>query len=68
MAKVTGVGGFFFRARDPKALAAWYEEHLGITPAPTDMETATLDVQRRGDGLCPVFGGHGLISGRTRRS
>ncbi|WP_448951663.1 VOC family protein [Labrys neptuniae] len=30
MAKVTGIGGVFFRARDPKALAAWYERHLGI--------------------------------------
>lgn len=28
--KVTGVGGFFFRAKDPKALAAWYAEHLGV--------------------------------------
>ena len=30
MAKVTGIGGFFFRAHDPKALAAWYQRHLGI--------------------------------------
>lgn len=30
MAKVTGIGGVFFRARDPKALAEWYERHLGI--------------------------------------
>jgi predicted enzyme related to lactoylglutathione lyase len=30
MARVTGIGGIFFRARDPKALAAWYAEHLGI--------------------------------------
>lgn len=30
MAKVTGIGGLFFRARDPAALAAWYETHLGI--------------------------------------
>jgi glyoxylase I family protein len=30
MAKVTGIGGVFFRARDPQALAAWYEKHLGI--------------------------------------
>jgi predicted enzyme related to lactoylglutathione lyase len=29
-AKVTGIGGVFFRARDPKALAAWYREHLGV--------------------------------------
>jgi hypothetical protein len=27
---VTGIGGFFFRARDPKALAAWCLEHLGV--------------------------------------
>ena len=39
MAKALGVGGIFFRAKDPKALAAWYETHLGINPAPTDMET-----------------------------
>lgn len=38
MEKVTGVGGVFFRARDPSALSAWYETHLGINRAPTDME------------------------------
>jgi glyoxylase I family protein len=31
MAKVTGIGGIFFRARDPEALNAWYQTHLGIT-------------------------------------
>jgi glyoxylase I family protein len=30
MERVTGIGGMFFRARDPKALARWYAEHLGI--------------------------------------
>jgi hypothetical protein len=25
MERVTGIGGFFFRARDPKALARWYD-------------------------------------------
>jgi predicted enzyme related to lactoylglutathione lyase len=30
MARVTGIGGIFIRARDPKALAAWYAQHLGI--------------------------------------
>ena len=30
MQKVTGLGGVFFRARDPEALARWYQEHLGI--------------------------------------
>jgi predicted enzyme related to lactoylglutathione lyase len=27
---VTGIGGFFFRSRDPKALGDWYLEHLGV--------------------------------------
>lgn len=31
MAKVTGIGGFFFRAADPQGLAAWYERHLGVS-------------------------------------
>ena len=30
MARATGVGGIFLKARDPKALAAWYAKHLGI--------------------------------------
>lgn len=27
---VAGIGGVFFRASDPKALQAWYAEHLGL--------------------------------------
>ena len=30
MERVLGVGGVFLRARDPKALAAWYRENLGL--------------------------------------
>lgn len=30
MARVVGVGGIFFKARDPVALRAWYQTHLGI--------------------------------------
>lgn len=33
MEKVTGIGGIFFKARDPKKLEAWYREHLGIEAA-----------------------------------
>src|SRR6185437_4980184 len=36
--KVTGIGGFFFRSKDPKGLGEWYEQHLGITLAPTTMD------------------------------
>lgn len=39
MRRVTGIGGFFFRADDPKALAAWYRDHLGVDPSPKDYET-----------------------------
>lgn len=34
MARVTGIGGVFFRSRDPEALARWYATHLGITQPP----------------------------------
>jgi predicted enzyme related to lactoylglutathione lyase len=34
MERVTGIGGFFFRAVDPKGLAEWYERHLGVTRTP----------------------------------
>jgi len=33
MARVTGIGGIFLKAKDPKALSAWYAEHLGIALA-----------------------------------
>ena len=34
MEKVTGIGGFFFRSKDPKGLAEWYERHLGVSRTP----------------------------------
>ena len=34
MKRVTGLGGIFFKARDPKALTEWYDQHLGVTPGP----------------------------------
>jgi predicted enzyme related to lactoylglutathione lyase len=36
MEKVTGIGGFFFRAKRPGRLAEWYRKHLGVELAPTD--------------------------------
>lgn len=32
MERVTGIGGVFFKARDPQQMMAWYEAHLGIQP------------------------------------
>jgi len=30
MKRVTGIGGVFLKSKDPKAMYAWYEKHLGI--------------------------------------
>jgi predicted enzyme related to lactoylglutathione lyase len=30
MKRVTGIGGIFFKAKDPGSLRAWYKKHLGI--------------------------------------
>ncbi len=32
-ARVTGLGGLFFRSRDPKGTIEWYRQHLGIDAA-----------------------------------
>jgi predicted enzyme related to lactoylglutathione lyase len=47
MATVTGVGGVFFRARDPDALKHWYQTHLGIP---------RTDVLHAQEGASLVFG------------
>ena len=45
MARVTGIGGFFFRAKDPDALNRWYAEHFGVV----ELESQVL----RRPGLVP---------------
>lgn len=39
MEKVLGIGGLFFRSKDPVALADWYRDHLGIDLVPQDFNT-----------------------------
>jgi predicted enzyme related to lactoylglutathione lyase len=34
MKRATGIGGIFFKAKDPKALQTWYKEHLGVDVQP----------------------------------
>ena len=34
MRRVTGIGGIFFKAKDPAALKTWYSTHLGIDIKP----------------------------------
>lgn len=32
--KVTGIGGVFFKCKDPKAVREWYSKHLGLETNP----------------------------------
>ncbi len=41
MARVTGLGGAFFRSPDPQATANWYRDHLGLELEP-DYHCSTL--------------------------
>ena len=52
MRRVTGIGGIFFKSKDPKALSEWYGKHLG------------LDVTEWGGALFR-WGGDGSEAGTT---
>jgi predicted enzyme related to lactoylglutathione lyase len=34
MKRVTGIGGIFFKCKDPKAVNEWYKTHLGLDTSP----------------------------------
>ena len=56
--RVTGIGGYFLRADDPGALAAWYREHLGIVATKSgepDPEGNWSWVQDAGDTVFAMF-------------
>jgi predicted enzyme related to lactoylglutathione lyase len=53
MKRVTGIGGVFFKAKDPVALREWYRRHLGI------------DVQEWGGAAFRWFGPDGRPTGGT---
>lgn len=46
--RVTGIGGVFFKAREPQALLDWYAQHLGV-PAATDYVGATFRWREHAD-------------------
>lgn len=52
MERVLGVGGIFFKAKDPAALKAWYREHLGL---PTDDHGETMFPTQGDPGPCLVW-------------
>ena len=36
MKRVTGIGGIFFKSKNPKKLMEWYDRHLGFTMHESD--------------------------------
>lgn len=54
MERVTGVGGFFFVARDPDALSLWYADHLGIDVPPADYDTSSWRQQAGATVFAPM--------------
>src|SRR5215813_6541534 len=34
MKKVTGIGGIFFKCKDPNQVKEWYQKHLGLNTTP----------------------------------
>lgn len=48
MERVLGIGGVFFKARDPQRLAEWYREHLGV-PVETGQTYGRFSSQTSGE-------------------
>ncbi len=56
MAKVTGIGGVFFKSRnEPAVLAQWYERHLGLKLEPWGGAILRWPEDRRDDGGLTVW-------------
>ncbi|MAG55935.1 MAG: glyoxalase [Planctomycetes bacterium] len=59
MKRVTGIGGIFFKSKDPGSLKSWYETHLGIAPGPAGtpvFEWTESDTGRPGCTVWSPFG------------
>ena len=62
MASITGFGGMFLRADDPKALYQWYERHLGLVnssgsfafPVPTQHPQVVFALFRQDNAYFPL--------------
>jgi glyoxylase I family protein len=67
MERVTGIGGFFFRARDPDSLTRWYSDNLGITPPPSSYEEDPW-LQTAGPTIFTAMGNDSEVFGAPDRS
>ena len=53
MKRVTGLGGVFFKAKDPEKLCTWYQRHLGLKREPygTAVSFFWREAKGRGKGM-----------------
>ena len=58
---VTGIGGFFYRAHDPRALEQWYHEHLGIPHNTPDPHRPGVAPAGRPDSLLRLLRDHKVL-------
>ena len=47
--RITGIGGVFFKAKDPAKLMAWYQKHLGIKPESKGSSNSIFQWRERDD-------------------
>jgi len=66
MEKVTGIGGFFFRAKDPKALGLWYQQHLGVSVIPTSAEESAWQQEAGPTAFAPFKETSGYFGDPTK--
>ena len=64
MERVDGIGGVFFRAKDPASLATWYARHLGVQPVPRSYDE-TPWMQQAGATVFAPFPSDTEFFGRT---
>ena len=53
--KVTGIGGVFFRAKDPVRMFAWYREQLGIDAKDGHADFIWREEERPNEPGCTVW-------------
>lgn len=61
MEKVLGIGGFFFRSRDPETLGQWYARHLGVTPPPQSYDQRSWEQQQGATVFAPFAADSGYF-------
>lgn len=65
MERVLGIGGFFFAARDPEALGAWYDRHLGISRPPATYDESSWRQEQGATVFAPAEPEASHLAGRS---